>query len=42
VIWVSLGNFSTADVEAVLRAQYADVIAFAADPTPHCYVGRRA
>lgn len=32
VIWVRLGNCRTADVEAVLRARYADVHAFVGDP----------
>ena len=32
VIWVRLGNCRTADVEAMLRARYADVLAFAGDP----------
>lgn len=32
VIWLRLGNCRTADVEAVLRARYSDVLAFVADP----------
>ena len=32
VIWVRLGNCRTADVEALLRARYGDVLAFMADP----------
>ena len=32
VIWLRLGNCRTADVEAVLRARVADVLAFARDP----------
>ena len=31
VIWLRLGNCRTADVEAVLRARHADVLAFARD-----------
>jgi predicted nuclease of predicted toxin-antitoxin system len=32
VIWTRLGNCTTADVEAALRARHADIEAFAADP----------
>lgn len=32
VIWVKLGNCTTAEIEAALRARHADVRAFAADP----------
>lgn len=32
VIWLRLGNCRTADVEAVLRARYADVLTFVGDP----------
>ena len=32
VIWVRLGNCTTDEVEAVLRARHADVLAFDADP----------
>ena len=32
VVWVRLGNCATADVEALLRARHADVLAFGADP----------
>jgi predicted nuclease of predicted toxin-antitoxin system len=31
VIWLRLGNCRTADVEAVLRARRADILAFEAD-----------
>ena len=31
VIWVRLGNCTTADVEALLRARHSDVLNFAAD-----------
>ena len=31
VIWVLLGNCRTADVEAVLRARYADILTFEED-----------
>jgi predicted nuclease of predicted toxin-antitoxin system len=33
VIWLRLGNCSTADVERVLRARRADVVRFCADRT---------
>jgi len=33
VIWVRLGNCTTDEVEALLRARNADVLAFEADPT---------
>jgi predicted nuclease of predicted toxin-antitoxin system len=33
VIWVRLGNCSTASVVTLLRACQADVVAFVADPT---------
>jgi predicted nuclease of predicted toxin-antitoxin system len=33
VIWVRLGNCSTADVERLLRSRMSDLIAFEADPT---------
>jgi predicted nuclease of predicted toxin-antitoxin system len=33
VVWARLGNCSTADVEAALRARHADVVAVADDPT---------
>jgi predicted nuclease of predicted toxin-antitoxin system len=29
VIWVRLGNCRTADIEAILRARHADILAFA-------------
>ena len=32
VIWVRLGNCTTDEAEAVLRARHADVLAFDADP----------
>ena len=32
VIWVRFGNCRTVDVEAVLRARYADILAFTSDP----------
>ena len=32
VVWVRLGNCRTADVESLLRARHADVLAFDADP----------
>jgi predicted nuclease of predicted toxin-antitoxin system len=32
VVWVRLGNCRTADIEALLRARHADVLAFEADP----------
>jgi len=31
VVWVRLGNCTTADVEALLRSRYADVAAFASE-----------
>jgi predicted nuclease of predicted toxin-antitoxin system len=31
VVWVRLGNCRTADVEAVLRARHADILAFEED-----------
>jgi predicted nuclease of predicted toxin-antitoxin system len=33
VIWVRLGNCSTAAVAALLRSRFADIEAFEADPT---------
>lgn len=33
VVWVRLGNSSTAAVAAVLRARHGDLLAFEADPT---------
>src|SRR5437868_14795033 len=33
VVWVRLGNCSTAAVAALLRARQADLVAFEADPT---------
>lgn len=33
IIWVRLGNCTTAAVTALLRARYDDVLAFEADPT---------
>jgi predicted nuclease of predicted toxin-antitoxin system len=33
VVWVKLGNCTTADVEAALRMRHVDVVAFAADAT---------
>jgi predicted nuclease of predicted toxin-antitoxin system len=33
VIWVRLGNCTTADVETVLRSRHADILAFASDET---------
>ena len=32
VIWLRLGNCRTADVDTVLRARYAEVVAFVHDP----------
>jgi predicted nuclease of predicted toxin-antitoxin system len=32
VIWLRLGNCRTSDVDEVLRARHADVLAFAIDP----------
>ena len=32
VVWVRLGNCATEDVEALLRARHADVVAFGGDP----------
>jgi predicted nuclease of predicted toxin-antitoxin system len=37
VIWVRLGNCSTADVEAALRAYHADLLAFEADRERHVF-----
>lgn len=42
VIWVRLGNCTTDDVEAVLRARHADILAFAADPAAALLVLTRA
>ena len=42
VIWTRLGNCRTGDVEAVLRARHADVLAFAADPQAALLVLTRA
>jgi predicted nuclease of predicted toxin-antitoxin system len=42
VIWVRLGNCTTDDVEAVLRARHADVLAFDADPAGALLVLTRA
>lgn len=33
VVWVRLGNCSTAVVAALLRSRHADLLAFEADPT---------
>jgi predicted nuclease of predicted toxin-antitoxin system len=33
VVWVRLGNCSTAEVAALLRTRQADLLAFEADPT---------
>lgn len=33
VIWLQLGNCTTAQVEAVFRARFADIEAFDADPS---------
>jgi predicted nuclease of predicted toxin-antitoxin system len=33
VVWVRLGNCSTAAVEALLRTRQSDLLAFEADPT---------
>jgi len=33
VIWLQLGNCTTAQVEAVLRARFADIEAFDTDPS---------
>jgi predicted nuclease of predicted toxin-antitoxin system len=33
VIWVRLGNCTTAEIAALLRERHEDVLAFAADPT---------
>ena len=32
VIWLRLGNCTTADVETVLRARHADILEFERDP----------
>lgn len=32
VVWVRMGNCSTADVEVLLRTRLADLVAFEADP----------
>ena len=42
VIWVRLGNCITDEVEAVLRARHADVLAFDADPAGALLVLTRA
>lgn len=42
VIWVRLGNCATDEVEAVLRARHADVLAFEADPAGALLVLTRA
>jgi predicted nuclease of predicted toxin-antitoxin system len=42
VIWVRLGNCTTDEVEAVLRARHADVLAFDADPAGALLVLTRA
>lgn len=42
VIWVRLGNCTTDEVEAVLRARHADILAFDADPAAALLVLTRA
>jgi predicted nuclease of predicted toxin-antitoxin system len=42
VIWVRLGNCTADEVEAVLRARHADVLAFDADPAGALLVLTRA
>jgi predicted nuclease of predicted toxin-antitoxin system len=42
VIWVRLGNCPTDDVEGVLRARHADVLAFDADSAAALLVLTRA
>ena len=42
VIWVRLGNCTTDEVEAVLRARHADIFAFDADATAALLVLTRA
>ena len=40
VIWLQLGNCTTAEVEARLRAHFADIEAFENDPTVGTFVLR--
>ena len=42
VIWVRLGNCTTDDVEALLRARHADIVAFGSDPAAALLVLTRA
>jgi predicted nuclease of predicted toxin-antitoxin system len=42
VIWVRLGNCTTDEVEAVLRARYPAVVAFGADSDAALFVLMRA
>jgi predicted nuclease of predicted toxin-antitoxin system len=42
VIWVRLGNCTTDEVEAVLRARHADILTFDADPAAALLVLTRA
>ena len=42
VIWVRLGNCTTGEVEAVLRARHADILAFDADAAAALLVLTRA
>jgi predicted nuclease of predicted toxin-antitoxin system len=34
VVWLRIGNYSTAAVAALLRSRHADLLAFEADPNP--------
>jgi predicted nuclease of predicted toxin-antitoxin system len=38
VIWVRLGNCSTAQIAILLRARQPDLLAFEVDPTASCLV----
>ena len=38
IIWVALGNCSTAQIEAALRARHTDIMAFEADPMAALFV----
>jgi len=42
VIWVRLGNCTTDEVEAVLRARHPDILAFGTDPSAALLVLTRA
>jgi predicted nuclease of predicted toxin-antitoxin system len=42
VIWVHLGNCTTDEVEAVLRARHTDIVAFVEDPGAALLVLTRA